>query len=497
MKILVVPKSSKYYSKRSVILALVATLLLTQLAPTSSIAAGIDVGKITVLSSENISVDNSTDVLKVYLNIFKPNNAVSFEIQMNNVETATVLNGSQNLVLPPKASFQFSLTSAASLASATIGQPIREIKTSSGTSIVQIFPTPPDFPIVSLSGDTSLVAKKEILSTPVVTDGTYAVDSVGTAIKYFYKSPNNIIGFRKLTDTKPIASLGGTPAYAFLGQTKFDVTATSPGTWRLLDSSFQNLQRINSVKTKFGTVLPEGHGMTVAPSGNAVVITTVTRSVDSTWLKRAYSLPILDCDIAEIVDGKAVSEFSFWDWAVANKSISQPLLDAMPILNDPQNPTTSPIDVCHANSLQYYKATKEFVISLRSPSILLILSSNLKTVKKVIPTNDSFQHFARFRSPSEITALGNYTFGKVSTFQDFKLIKGKWVLTEIPFPVHAVYCGNTQFIDATHIWLGGGCGPFTPGTIGAIFKLSGGALKQVGAVKMKNFNYTYRADIAS
>jgi len=488
-------KISQQILKKYLVSALVFMLMSTNLTSVRAASVGIDVKKISVLSSENISSDNSSGILKVYLNTFKPKTAISFEIQMNNQDTQTVTNDSQKLLLPPDSSFVFSITSVAVLTKAAIDTPFREIQNSSGNAIIQIFPTPPDFPVISLSGDTSLVAKREILSTPVVATGTYVISSVGTGIRYFYKSPNNIIGFRKITDASAIHSLGGTPVYAFLEQTQFDVTATSPGSWKLLDSNFQNLQGINAVKTKFGTVLPEGHGMTVAPSGNAIVITTVTRKVDSSWLSRAYKLPILDCDIAEVVDGKAVNEFSFWDWAVANKSISKPLLDAMPLFNDPQNPTSSPIDVCHANSLQYYKSTNQFLISLRSPSILMILSANLKTVKQIIPTNGSLQHFARFRSPTEISALGNYTFDKVSKFLDFKLVNGKWVLTEIPFPVHVTYCGNTQFIDATHVWLGGGCGPFTVGTIGAIYKLASGALQKIGEVKMQNFNYSYRADL--
>jgi predicted RND superfamily exporter protein len=77
----------------------------------------------------------------------------------------------------------------------------------------------------------------------------------------------------------------------------------------------------------------------------------------------------------------------------------------MPLFNDPQNPKTSPIDICHANSLQYYSAANEFLISLRSPSLILILDSNLKTVRSVINADNALQHFARFKSKTEITAF--------------------------------------------------------------------------------------------
>lgn len=485
-------------SKKNFVLALVSTFSLVGVllfgSPISR-AAAVDLTGITAISSENISTETSNNVFKIYLNTFRPNNEVYFEVNFHNTEALDVINDSVAMTLPAAATLRLNVKSGAVLNQSLIADPIREINDKNGIPIVQIFAAPADFPILSFTGDTSLIKKKELLSTPVVKDGTYAIDSVGTDIKFFIKFPGNLIGFRKLTDAKAESTFSGTPIYGYLEQKDFSVTATSPGIWRLLDSRFQAVSRINEVKTKFGTVLPEGHGMTIAPSGNPVVITAVTRSVDSSWLKRRYLLPILDCDIAEIKNGVAVKEFSFWDWAVANKAISGPFLDAMPLFNDPQNPTSSPIDVCHANSLEYYKPTNEFLLSLRSPSLILVLDSNLKIVKSVINANNSLQHFARFRSKTQITALGNYSLDKFSKFLDFKLVNGNWQLKEIPFPVHVTYCGNTEYLDSTHIWLGGGCGTFADGVLGAIFKVSGGAMTQVGAAKMKGFNYSYRADV--
>lgn len=487
-------------SKKNCISALISIFALVAVeligSPISN-AAALDINGITAISSENISTDTSSKVLKIYLNTFRPNNQVYFEVNFHNTEVLSVINDGDPLTLPIAATLRLNVMSGPVLDQKLISAPIREIDDTHGNPIVQIFATPADFPVISFTGDTSLIKKKEILSTPVVKDGTYAIDSIGTDVKFFIKFPGNLIGFRKLTDAKVEATYSGTPIYGYLEQKDFSVSATSPGIWRLLDSKFEAVARINKVKTKFGSYFPEGHGMTIAPSGNPIVITTVTRTVDSSWLKRGYLLPILDCDIAEVKNGIAVKEFSFWDWAVANKAISQPFLDAMPLFNDPQNPTTSPIDICHANSLQYYKATNEFVISLRSPSLILILDSNLKVVKNVLDANNSLQHFARFKSKTEITALGNYSLDKYSKFLDFRLVNGKWQLKEIPFPVHVTYCGNTQYLDSTHIWLGGGCGTFADGVLGAIYKVNAGAMTQVGAAKMAGFNYTYRADLAS
>ena len=458
-------------------------------------AQALEISKIVVNSSENISTSLDKNVLNVYLNVFHPSTKIFFKINFNNTDTLTVINDAAKVTLSSGSGLQFSLQSGNSLNELNIASPIRQIKAENGQPLVQFFAAPKDFPMISFSGDTTLVNNKDILSTPVVDDGTYAIDSNGKNIKYFIKSPNNLIGFRKLNDGTVNQGFGGTPAYGYLEQQDFSVSATSPGIWRLLDSNFQNVATINKVKTKFGTVLPEGHGMTISNAGNPIVITTVTRSVDSTWLKRIYKFPVLDCDIAEIKNGIAIKEFSFWDWAVANPTISEPLLDSMQLFNDPQNPTSSPIDICHANSMEYSKADNAYLISLRSPSILMILDTNLKTVRQVINTESSLQHFARYVSKTHITALGNFTFDKVSQFMDFKFVNGKWVLTQIPFPVHVTYCGNTEYIDSTHIWLGGGCGPFTAGTLGAIFKVTNGALVLVGSVKMSGFNYSYRADL--
>jgi hypothetical protein len=461
----------------------------------SPVASAADMSHLTVVSSEAVNVENSVNLSKIYLQTFKPNETVFFKIALNNDYPLTILDGNSPLELPAQATFQFSLNSGSLLAKSAIGTPIKVYTDSNKIPLIQIFPTPADFPVITLKGDTTLVASKEIFSTPVVKDGTYAIASIGTGIKFFTKSPTNLIGFRRLTDAPVAPGFGGQGVYAYLEQKDLSVTATSPGTWRILDATFNTIQKIGKISTRYGNYFPEGHGMTVSPFGDPVVIITPTRTVDSSWLKRRYLLPVLDCDIAQIHNGKAIAEFSFWDWAVKNKTISAPLLDAMPLFNDPQNPKTSPIDICHANSLQYSAKDHVFLMSLRSPSVLMIVGEDLKSVKAVIPTGDALQHFARFVSSTEITALGNFTLGKVSKFLDFTLTGGKWILKETPFPVHVVYCGNTQKLDATHIWLGGGCGAYSPGVLGTIYSLKSGAMTELGSVAMENFTYSYRADL--
>jgi len=477
---------------------LVTSLIVAaSILPNISPAFAVDLSGVTVTSSELVSVTNTPTLSKIYLNRFKPNETVYFQIHLHNAAPITIYESGSPTQFPAQSSVQFSLVSGAILAKTAIGLPIKEFTDGSGNPLIQIYPTPEDFPTLTLHGDTSLIAKSDILSTPVVTDGSYAIDSVGTGVRFFTKSAGNLIGFRKLSDTPEAPSAGGVGVYGYLEQKVLTVSATSPGTWTILDSNFNEIQSIGQVKTKYGTYYPEGHGITTSPNGNPVVIVTVPRKVDSSWLRRQYQLPILDCDIAEIHNGVAVSEFSFWDWAVQNKAVAEPLLDAMPLFNDPQDPKNSPIDTCHANSLQYFAKTHEYLISLRSPSILLILSQELKTVKSILPTNNALQHYARFDSPTEITALGNHTLDKLSTLLDFTYQNGKWNLKEVPFPVHVTYCGNTSIIDPTHLWLGGGCGPYTPGVLGTIYSYSAssGSVKEVGSLSMDKFNYSYRADL--
>ena len=469
-------------------------LFLTFGVVTPSSAATVSASKINVLSSENVTQVVKNNQLKIYLNTFRPNMQVFFRLNINNTSATTLTVGSSKVKVPVNGTIGFSVQNGAFLDQNSLTNPVSTVKNPSGSDLVQIFSAPPTLPKISYSGDTKLIAGKQILSTPVVDNGTYAIASVGTQINFFIYSPSSLIGFRKIQDASALPSVGGSAVYAYLEQKDFTVTATSPGSWRLLDSEFNAIERINKVSTKYGTLYTEGHGMTTSPEGHAVVITTPTRKVDSTWLKRSYPLPILDCSIVEVIGGKALREFNFWDWAVANKSVIQPYLDSMSLQHDPQNPN-SPIDICHANSLEYYKPLNVYLVSLRSPSIILILSADLGKVKSVIDAKSSLQHFARFNNQKNITAFGNYTFGKYSKFLDFKQVNGQWKLSEYNFPIHINFCANANYLDATHVWLGGGCNPAEPGMLGAIYQIKGSDLVEVGRVKLTQFKYSYRADL--
>ena len=126
-------------------------------------ASAVDLNGITAISSENISTENSNNVFKIYLNTFRPNNEVYFEVNFHNIEALDVINDSVAMSLPASATLQLSVKSGPVLNQSLISDPIREIDDKNGNPIVQIFAAPTDFPLLSFTGDTSLIKKKELL----------------------------------------------------------------------------------------------------------------------------------------------------------------------------------------------------------------------------------------------------------------------------------------------------------------------------------------------
>ena len=83
------------------------------IGPATSAAHAVDPSTITVLSSENISTEVSNNVLKVYLNTFRPNNVVSFKVIFHNTEALPVINDSVKMTVPINSGLQFALTTGA------------------------------------------------------------------------------------------------------------------------------------------------------------------------------------------------------------------------------------------------------------------------------------------------------------------------------------------------------------------------------------------------
>ena len=91
---------------RKIALISLATLLTTVGLPGMARGAN-SLSDITILSSENISTNQTPSNLSVYLNTFRPSTQIFFKVVLNNSETTTVTAPNMNLTIPPKGAFQF------------------------------------------------------------------------------------------------------------------------------------------------------------------------------------------------------------------------------------------------------------------------------------------------------------------------------------------------------------------------------------------------------
>lgn len=478
--------------KKLVALTFALTSTLIFLQPVS--AASANYSKATATASENVETDVTSSGIKIYLNTFRPNMDlyVNFSLHVNATLSSTdrtVLSvNNTNGILQFHFKFGPYLTAAAKTSA------LATIKDSGGVPRIQIYGMPKDFPVMSIQGDKAAVAGLNYLATPTTNEGSYAIATKGLNVVFFVKSPRFLVGFRELSDSKSKPYPSGTPQYTYLEQQQLNHESLSPGIWRFLDSSFEAVGRVNTFTAMGQTLQADGHGMTMSPDGNPVVMTIPTRTVDSSWLAKPYSGPIVDCLIAEVNNGQTVRSFSLWDWANTHRSESKALMDAGLRDADPAQPT-GPSDICHANSIQYWAPLNEYVLSSRSLSALLILDANLTTVKDVLSSPGSMQHFARFNSNNVITAFGNYTNEKFSRFQTWKLVNGTWTLSEITLPIHTLFCGNAQMIDKTHLWVGGGCQAFAKNVLGVLYDVSGATPKELSRLVVSSMGYSYRADL--
>ena len=71
-------------------------------------SASLDLSKISVLSSENISTASVDGHLEVYLNSFKPNTQIFFKVNLNNSDPTTLISNGSKLDLAANGTFQFS-----------------------------------------------------------------------------------------------------------------------------------------------------------------------------------------------------------------------------------------------------------------------------------------------------------------------------------------------------------------------------------------------------
>jgi hypothetical protein len=457
-------------------------------------AAAPDYSKSNVVASEDVATKITKDGIKVYLNTFRPNMDLYLNVVLHVNATLTSKDKSAISLNYTNGVLQFHFRFGPYLTASAKTIALATIKDDAGVPRIQIYGIPADFPVMSLQGNTSITSELSFLATPTTSDGAYAIATSGLKVQYFVKSQRFIVGFRELSDSNPIAFPSGTPRYAYLEQVQLNHESLSPGIWRFLDSTFETIGRVNSFTAYNQNLQSDGHDLTVAPDGNPVVLAVPTRTVDSSWLAKPYSGDISDCIVSEVSNGKTIHSFSLWDWASTHQAQAKSLLDNGLRDPDPAQPK-GPSDICHANSIQYNAATKEYLLSARSLSALLILDSTLTTVKQVLSSPGSMQHFARFNSPTDITALGNYTNEKFSRFQEWKLIGSTWTLSEITLPIHVQFCGNAQMVDKSHLWVGGGCQAFEKNVLGVLYDVSKSSPQEVSRLVASSMGYSYRVDL--
>ena len=482
------------FLNRSQISTIVFLTSVILIAPQPMKASAADYSKASVTASENISTEITASGIKIYLDTFRPNMDLFANFSLHVNATLSATDKSVVSVNNTNGILQFHFKFGSYLTSSAKSTPLATVKDGSGTPRIQVFGMPKDFPIPSITGSKSAISDLNFLTTPTTDEGAYAIATKGLNVVFFVKSPRFIVGFRELSDAKSNSFPSGTPRYAYLEQKQLNHESLSPGIWKFLDSTFEVVGRVNTFNALGQVLQSDGHDMTISPDGNPVVMTIPTRSVDSSWLAKPYSGPIVDCLVAEVSNGETTKSFSLWDWANSHRSEAKALLDAGLRDADPAQPT-GPSDICHANSIQYYAPANEYLLSSRSLSTLFILDSNLTTVKSILSSPGSMQHFARFTSKNQITVLGNYTQDKSSRFQTWNLINGNWELSETTLPIHVLYCGNAQMIDKSHLWVGGGCQAFAKNTLGVLYDVSGPNPTEVARLMASSMGYAYRTDI--
>jgi hypothetical protein len=485
---------NRNYRRQKIYTILISLLLIASVSGPGAQAAGTNYSKADVVASELVTTVATANGVKIYLSTFRPN--MDLFINMILHVNASLSSTSKNIVAFNNVNsvLQMELKFPTLLNTADREKAITTFTDSSGITRVQIFPMPLDFPKLGLLGDKSISGNLSYLMTPTTAVGSYAIATQGLKIAFFLKSARFIVGFRELDDAPLGAFASGTARYGYLEQVALNNQSLSPGIWSLLDSNFEKVGRIASVGISGTNWLPDGHGMTTAPDGNAVVIIPVTRNVNSSWLATPYPKSVLDCTIAEVLNGKPVHSFSLWDWADSHRSESKALMDSGLRDPDPYQPN-GPLDICHANSLEFNAQRGEYLVSVRSLSVVFILDKSLSTVKLVLSAPGAMQHFARFNGSSSITALGNYSNEKFSRFMNWTLVSGSWVLNETMLPIHVVYCGNAQFFDKTHIWVGGGCQAFAKNVLGVLYDVSGSKPVEKSRLTASAMGFSYRVDL--
>ena len=469
------------------------TMLSTLLIPSSVAQTGaVDLTKTQIRSSSKIEIIASTDLVNAYLTTFRPNSDTWLTIVFPEGVVPHISYGNTLELTISGHLLQARIQSATYLPE--VSAPILIVEDALGATILKLYPAPADLPKVTLEGNLTEMKKLSYLLSPTSINGSFTMAIESGRIKYFEKFSNFVLAFREISDSPEIRLASGTAKYAYHEKVELSRPFYTPGIWRLLDKDFKPIGEISSFNILKQRVYPEGHGITTSPIGTPVVMSYITRKVDSSWLDKPYDAPILDCVISQLSNGKAVKSFSAWDWFNSHRSDSKALFLGGERQIDLSR-ADKPIDFCHANSLVYSKTLKSYIVSLRSLDLILIIDSALKNVTGILHAPGSRQHFARLLSPTKITALGNYTGASYSKLQTWTKIDSGWNLSEDTLPIKISYCGNAQVLSNNHIWAAGGCNNFEKDTAGVLFDTSKATIVEIGRFKLFDSGGSYRVEL--
>ena len=473
-------------------LTFVAALIFSLLQPVQA-GALVDLSTTQVFSSEKIFTTVEGGVVNSYLQVFRPKEDIWINVMFPPGINPKLLQGETSELNINGNYVQFSITLAKSLKFNELNKKLITFGDESGNKIFNLIQNPSDLPTATIEGDTEELSKLSYLLTPVVTNGSYNLAIQGGEIIYFEKFSIFVMAFRKLDESYHYLS-SGRATYAYLEKVELNRAGYSPGIWKFLNSNFEPIGLISSLKIMGIDVLPEGHGIAISPSGQPVVMSYLPRKVDATWVTNLKSSSILDCVLTQIQGGKVVRNFSLWDWADKHREKYNLIISSGDQGID-YSRKDNPVDFCHVNSLIYSKELNAYVASFRNLDLILIIDSRLQNVTAELYAPGARQHFARVRSATEITSLQNYTGQSKSKFASWRKADGVWKLSETELSVMLPYCGNAQYVSVTKIWVGGGCVNFDNGTTGIEYDVSSGKVNEIGRLKLVGSSGTYRADL--
>ena len=473
--------------------AILVLLISILMSGSSANSAELDLSKTVVTASEKTEIFSTNSIVSVYLSSFRPNSEYWMTFKFPKGVNPSIGAGEINNLNINGDTIELSILNGEALNSSS--SPILSIVDSKKNTVLEVYSAPKDLPQYTFEGDEQEMKKLNFLLTPSVTNGSYAMAIQAGRVRYFERFSNPVYAFTDLSDPLSMRVGNGNAKYAFLEKTELSRPRYHPGNWRLLDSSFQEIGKISKFKVFGQMVYPEGHGITTSPLRTPVVMSYVPRRVDSSWLDKPYdSSMVLDCVFSQLSNGKAIKSFSVWDWANSHRAFSKPILDLGERMFDEKR-LDKPFDFCHANSIQFDKSLNSYVVSLRNLDLVMVLDSSLKTSTYQLYSAGARQHFARVLSPSQITAIGNYTNEVNSKVQTWTKSKDIWKLTEINLPFKMSYCGNAQFLTDTRIWVGGGCDPFLTGASGILYSKASSTISEIGRLKLIGSSGSYRVDL--